>query len=724
MLLLGVGAATTSCKDMFTPDNNIVTTELAPQDTVFQAMGIVQRMQKLADRTVLLGELRGDLVNINREYASPSLQQIFDNNVDVNNEYNKPRDYYDVINNCNIYLAYVDSTRRGGTGKEGSTLSHYFGKEICAAKTFRAWCYLELAKIYGEVPFVTEPVTTANAGNVIAKSAVKSSLSAIADYLINDLQSYAYERDNLDMRPGYSSKNDYAKYFIPVRVMLAELYLWRGSITNNQSDFVNAVRLYHDFLVFPGEEQPVGSNYVFWLQESSLTSNSILGTYSSSFDYSETVRDSRPGWLQNAVAVIPMDTISFYGNYSDLHSIFNSATTNNYFPVATYSDRLLAISQGQTYCYVSGPTGTTGRRIVLFSDKTEGEYSSPILRGDLRLSQVISSEPYNNMYDKSKNDEKICNAKYAVFSGSQPVNKNDQRIAAVPYYRYTTLYLHMAEALNRAGFPETAFAVLKYGLSYENLANEKGCPDYISPDEYNRLASITMWGGNPDYTIWNFSNASLNNTFLYWPTPSSTTDVNKPYGQNMTAIAPSEDYFSYSGGTGSISLTVNQSGIHTLGSGDSRYNTEYVLPVDSSCLDADELNYKAPGDFYLKQPKKPKDTDPQEKWDEYNAELAKYNTALKQHEDSVARHPFIVKKISSKIYKANQANYQKYVAQRILDEEALENCFEGTRFYDLMRYAMQEGKYNPGAVSYPEYIDNLYKADRKIQGSWYIPFPY
>lgn len=714
LLLLGVGAATTSCKDMFTPDNNIVTTELAPQDTVFQAMGIVQRMQKLADRTVLLGELRGDLVSINREYASPSLQQIFDNNVDVNNDYNKPRDYYDVINNCNIYLAYVDSTRRGGTGKEGSTLSHYFGKEICAAKTFRAWCYLELAKIYGEVPFVTEPVTTANAGSVIAKSAVKSSLSAIADYLIDDLQSYAFERDNLDMRPGYSNKNDYAKYFIPVRVMLAELYLWRGSITNNQSDYINAARLYHDFLVFPGEEQPVGANNAFWLMESSLTGNSILSTYSGSFNYSETVRDSRPGWLKNAVAVIPMDTIAFYGNYSDLHSIFNSATTNNYFPVATYSDRLLAISQGQTYCYVSGPTGQTSRRIIIFDDKTksEGEYSSPILRGDLRLSQVISSEPYNNMYDKSKNDEKICNAKYAAaFNGSQPTNKNDQRIAAVPYYRYTTLYLHMAEALNRAGFPETAFAVLKYGLSYENLANEKGCPDYISPDEYNRLASITMWGGNPDYTIWNFSNASLNNTFLYWPTPSATTDVNKPYGQNMTAIAPAEDYFSLSGNGGSVSLTINQSGIHTLGSGDSRYNTAYVLPVDSSCLSETERGYKKP--TALTDKDKPKDKDPEDKWNAYYEKVKLYN-------DSVAHYQANVIKLS----KANRASRQAFVAQRILDEEALENCFEGTRFYDLMRYAMQEGKYTPSTVSYPEYIDNLYKADRKIQGSWYIPFPY
>ena len=73
MLLLGVGAATTSCEDMFTAENRLVTTDLAPKDTLYQVMGIVQRMQKLADRTVLLGELRADLVEIDPIHSSLDL---------------------------------------------------------------------------------------------------------------------------------------------------------------------------------------------------------------------------------------------------------------------------------------------------------------------------------------------------------------------------------------------------------------------------------------------------------------------------------------------------------------------------------------------------------------------------------------------------------------------------------------------------------------------------
>ena len=226
MLLLGVGAATTSCEDMFTAENKLVTTDLAPQDTVYQVMGIVKRMQKLADRTVLLGEIRADLVDVDPSVASTDIQQLWNNNVGLDNVYNKPVDYYSVINSCNIYLANVDSLLKS----HGEV---YYEKEICAVKCFRAWCYLELAKIYGSVPFVTEPVITADAAeSIVASSGTKADMGAILDFCINDLQKYPYMDENNALRPKYGNQTwngiSYDKMFIPVRALLAELYLWRG----------------------------------------------------------------------------------------------------------------------------------------------------------------------------------------------------------------------------------------------------------------------------------------------------------------------------------------------------------------------------------------------------------------------------------------------------------------------------------------------------------------
>ena len=90
LLLLGVEATTTSCEDMMTADNHLVTTDLAPQDTLYQMMGIFKRMQKLATRTVLLGEVRADLVDIN-EKTPLSIQELSKNSVSLDNEYNNPR---------------------------------------------------------------------------------------------------------------------------------------------------------------------------------------------------------------------------------------------------------------------------------------------------------------------------------------------------------------------------------------------------------------------------------------------------------------------------------------------------------------------------------------------------------------------------------------------------------------------------------------------------------
>ena len=44
LLLCGAGVATTSCEDMFTPENDLVETDMQPQDTLYQMMGIVRRM--------------------------------------------------------------------------------------------------------------------------------------------------------------------------------------------------------------------------------------------------------------------------------------------------------------------------------------------------------------------------------------------------------------------------------------------------------------------------------------------------------------------------------------------------------------------------------------------------------------------------------------------------------------------------------------------------------
>lgn len=637
LLLAGLGTVSTSCEDMFTAENSLVTDNLAPQDTVYQMMGIISQMQKLADRTVLLGEARADLVSYTSA-ASTDIQDIANNDISTDNAYNQPADYYAVINSCNIYLAYVDSTLE--------TLGEsYYGREITAAKVFRAWAYLELVKIYGEVPFVLEPITTASEATDLLEAFNSGNSSAnmqtVCDYFISEIKPLASTAENQDLLPWYGSTT-MRHYFIPPRVMLAELYLWRGSYTQNQNDFIEAARYYHDFFTFPDEEYVYGDNYSSSWSSPDGSFQRMTSTYFNLFTSSSTIGET--------IAYLPLDTAVYYGNYSELASIFNSTYSNNYYPSLSPSTRIEEISTSQEYCKAYGANNNSVNVVYAPTSNSENE----LYVGDLRLASIYYTRSMNSSTNSNYNSVRQSINKYSFLS--------DTRITYLPYYRKSILYLHMAEALNRGGFPETAFAVLKYGLSEEILSDTT----IVSSDEYNRLSQISSVGFSGNFTTWD-------------------DDEFQTRWENNAAFL--------STGTTTTTSTTYTIGIHSRGSGFAERDTTYYLPTDSTGLQTlptlaaestaeDTLNY---------------------------ATIAAANAAYLASDEVRAKRIVALEEI-------------------ILEEEALEGVFEGTRFYDLMRYAMyygeptllaekvaqRNGKDNSDATLYSK-LSN--------QSNWYLPLP-
>ena len=118
-------------------------------DTVYSLLGIFQRMQAIADRTVVLGEIRGDLVTVT-DNVSEDLRDLyrFDfANLSSDNKFADPIDYYAVINNCNYFLANADTTFYRNQ-------QSVFLKEYISVLSLRAWTYLQLAQVYGRVAAV------------------------------------------------------------------------------------------------------------------------------------------------------------------------------------------------------------------------------------------------------------------------------------------------------------------------------------------------------------------------------------------------------------------------------------------------------------------------------------------------------------------------------------------------------------------------------------------
>lgn len=473
-LAFGAGAAITSCVDT---DSSLVDfgSQLnSPNDTVYSLLGIMNKMQVVADRTIILGEMMGELSSAT-ETATTDLKELASFTATADNRYNAPEDYYAVIQNCNYYIAHADTalSLRG---------EKVFIREYAAVKAFRAWTYLQLAIYYGRVPFFTEPLMTEAEADPSRYPFYD--VKQICEYFIPDLAPYV-ETD-------YPLTGNHSNIFIPVRALLGDLCLWAGR-------YREAAQYYHDYLTnFDNPLAPGGNlecrwgNYEFKSHTTSISSIVDL-------------------------VDIQMETNEYDGVVSRLGDILNSTENNRYYFEMTSSRSLLELSQAQRYVMVYTDPTTNLRDTISPGENTV--YSDSRELGDLRLCSNVRVSHMSSRDDYSEDYQTLVR-----FSLS---STESSFLLYVPLYRLSSVYLRMAEAYNRAGLPESAFAVLKYGLSNGTVSK------YINAGERGRAGNLLTW------SQYNFMTQDMSST--------STT-------------------------------TVNTEGIHSYGCGESYADTLYVIP--------------------------------------------------------------------------------------------------------------------------------------------------
>ena len=432
-----------SCEDMLKPESDLVEYEEDhtlnhATDSVYSVMGIINKMQIIADRVVLLGEVRGDLVAPTAA-ANNDLKRLSAFDFNGSNRYNQISDYYAVINNCNYYLAHVDTAMQ----RRGRNL---FMREYAAVKSYRAWTYLQLAQAYGEVPLILTPLMTEKEARE-AMNQPRVGIKAICDTFIDDLTPYVGV--NL---PEFGSVNGMSSdyFFIPMRALLGDLCLWSGR-------YQEAARWYHDYLT--DRYEPVKMN----LQRTSWPNSSQLVTPNDRYTTSSEV-----------ITYIPMESRVFDGVISNLPNLFNSTTENNYFYELTASSAMSKISADQIYCLENDIPGATTKDTVYVA-RTGFNRSEYV--GDLRFASNFTLRSSGTQNDYSEYN-----------SYTQNVSKITS--SRVPLYRGTMIYLRYAEALNRAGYPQTAFAILKYGICDEVLQNR------VDPIEVKEAGELVTFEGS------------------------------------------------------------------------------------------------------------------------------------------------------------------------------------------------------------------------------------
>ncbi len=565
----------TSCEDFFEQESDHVIYAGSEHlnnavDTLYSVTGILSKLQALGDRTILFGEVRGDLVDVTN-IADADLKDLSVFNVGDDNKYNAPRDYYAVINNCNYYIAHADTALRN------SRNDYIFMREYGVVKGIRAWTYLQLALNYGSVPFVTEPILSQEDAE---GEHPRYTLEDICRYFIDDLQkltgtyvSEAFDITTATPMYGKIQSLDSRFFFFPMSVLLGDLHLWLASSTQSAEEYRQAALWYYNYISRRNGSEtayPTGTVRSYWPVG---TSNYLMNvnTFSSQFASRNEETYERESEL---ITVIPGDSLPSDKNYSALRDLFNSTLNNSYQVSLVPSQGLINLSAAQKYCNINRDA-----TIATYAPEGLSDYRS----GDLRLSSVWPQ--YGNVYVSYGDGDtrRIDNYQYILKYQSRNIH----------VLRRQMVYLRMAEALNMAGFPRMAFQILATGLNDEVM--EKYVYPTVSKEDSLKMVNLNM------------------------------------------KFPASYRLFTDKHMTGTATDAANTMGMHSRGSGYTPMNAYYQL-VDSV----------------------PNPADP-------------------------------TKNVAVPI-----AEQQAFVDSLILNESALEFAFEGTRFYDLMRYAMRQS--NPGAA--------------------------
>lgn len=231
-------------------------------DTIYSMVAILKKMEKLGERYLVLGELRADLLEIS-ENASKEMQDVYNFEIDESHPYANTRDYYEVINRCNLLIAKAD-TSIISQGKK------VLMKEFAHAKAIRAWTYLQLVLNHGEAFYYEKPLLSVQDAEKVTE---KVALSELLPLLIADLEPF----QKVEIPGSISLGEDIAnsrKMLFPIQIVLGDLYLY-----NQQYD--NAAQVYYDLM---NEKVYLSLHYTLEWSVDNKDFNGITDAWSSMFN--------------------------------------------------------------------------------------------------------------------------------------------------------------------------------------------------------------------------------------------------------------------------------------------------------------------------------------------------------------------------------------------------------------------------------------------------------
>ena len=636
-------AMLSSCEDMMETDSDMQSFDPdinAKTDSVFYAFGIGQAMQLLADQYFFQGEMRGELV-ATTQYTDSTLTQMKDFSAGVENKYDSAYVYYRVINNCNYYIAHRDTTLQTGGEKVAV-------KEYAAVLAFRAWAYLQLCRNYGSVPFFTEPLTTISQinSNQFPTYNLEQITSELAPEMLKftgfDVPNYGGNVNVGNTNYGGAKTVTFKNIFVPVGVVLGDMYLETGK-------YENAAKCYVDYLTMTKQPMP---NIA-----ASFTRRNMDIIPPSDYDYGN-------------------NNMTGVSNYSTIFAATGSPTdVISYIPMAVNSvngpTTIVPKTFGYDYYSLSAPWITE----IQLQPSDDYRYLTENQDYYYRY-KVVGNSPTNNMNDVKavKFGDMRSIVIMRTLEGTTTLDEEEEDITWIDkfrsgniiLYRLTTVYLHLAEALNRMEMPDLAFGFLKEGIN-GSLRRQP----WISQKSL-------------DY---------LNDTFLndtYYETFFGRSYPIHQHGHGFTSDA------------------------NYIGSSPYQFDTQVdsmlrVLAADATLYPglAERLDHSHKYAADLKAA--------------YAEALANATTDEETGETIIPEYYVNPDTYGTML---NKQDTIMAMEELLCDEEAMEFCFEGTRWYDLMRFAKHKNK---AGLQGNDWLVKKVKSNNPVkdlssENNWYLPF--
>lgn len=199
-------------------------------------VGIYGKFMGLASKYVMLNEMRADLMTTTYN-SDPYLKELSEQNISAENPYVNPKDFYEVIQNCNDALKNFDIM----VAERKFTQSQYEQRYADVA-CIRSWIYLQLGIQYGTVPYITDPITSLEDVKNIKKYP-RLSFDQLLDELVKFTEGLTYKKQYDSSSSLVVTVDTYytGKFFINKECLLGDLQLWKGNYEQAAMHYKNVM---------------------------------------------------------------------------------------------------------------------------------------------------------------------------------------------------------------------------------------------------------------------------------------------------------------------------------------------------------------------------------------------------------------------------------------------------------------------------------------------------